>query len=247
MLIRYFSAWNKACHGGDAAPSVFVILGAIWKMMTNRERVLVITLACSFGAVCFTSVFSAFDDVFAFWSYISLACELVLAILAWIALNRGVLLRSSAITSEWIDLKIRAFTKALKVEGITTSEQMKTIQNETVRLIDRKLHRKETFTARAFQLLVTGLLFWSLTFVIELVDHGLQLDAAATLGVIVFAAVIVAMALSGFLWVLYDQADSMSLERLQDFNNDLIRSIIAKEGAENSARTGAARCRRRFH
>lgn len=148
--------------------------------------------------------------------------------------------------SEWKDLRIRAFLDALKAEGITTSEQMKTTQNEAARFVDRKLHRKETFTARAFQLLVTGLLFWSFTFIIELVDHGLQLDAAATIGVIVVAAVVAAIALSGPLWVLYDQADSMPLERLQNFNNDLIWSIIVKEGAENNARTGVARRRRCF-
>lgn len=246
MLIEYYSLWREACRTSDAEPSVPDVLLAMWRAFSGLEKALVFVLACSFAAVCLTSVASAFDDAFAFWAYISLACELVLAIVAWIALNRGFLVRSSAFASEWKDLRIRAFLDALKAEGITTSEQMKTIQNEAARLVDRKLHRKETFTARAFQLLVTGLLFWSLTFIIELVDHGLQLDAAATFGAIVVAAVVAAIALSGPLWVLYDQTDSMPLERLQNFNSDLIRSIIVKEGAENSTRTGVARRRRRI-
>lgn len=234
MIIRYYSLWRDVSRDGDIEPSVSDILGAIWEAMTNFERVLSIALVCSLFCACFASIARMQNDIFTPWSYIALTVELVLVAVAYVVLNRGLLLRRSPIISECENSRIRTLIKKLKSEGITTSEQMKIIQNETARLIDRKLYRKETFTARVFQFFVTGLLFGVFTFMLEMVDHGLHLDVAAALGVVVVSITAIAIALSGPLWILYDKADSMPLEQLQDFNNDLVRAIIVVESLESS-------------
>ncbi len=236
MLVQYYSLWKGACRNSDVEPTVFEALCAMWDAMTTFEKGLSGTLALSLLGVCLASVASMHNDAFASWSYALLAFELLIAVAAYVTLNKGLLLRGSEAASTWRELRVRALLDALRAEGITASDQVRTIQNEALRLIDRKLHRKESFTERAFQLFAMGLLLSMFTFVFELLDHGLQLDIAAALCIIVAAVAAAAIVLSGPLWVLCDNADSMPLEQLQDFYNDLGSALIKMEGAESRMR-----------
>lgn len=109
-------------------------------------------------------------------------------------------------------------------------------RSEATREIDEKLYRKRTFTSRSFELLIMSLLFSFVAFIIQMLDSGLELSVAGILICLTVFVLIVATALAGPLWEVYDRVESfMPLESLRSFESDLASAFILLESRQTGA------------